>query len=243
MIKHANKILYVGAGLHIMPITHFPQTKQFIFIDSQPRSEFDSVHHKFNNKFYRPNFVNELISICKCYGFIIDSYTIIDKKYYKYIISKKWYYSSWFYKIPIDINPTILVFINERTKQTIRYYISTNIKFNMNKILEKDIATSDGIIVSRYFPETEILHYFSTPKKFFGYTNTGYTNTGYNISNFSSDNQNTIINFLHTCICNTPYYFIEFYTVNDSGVINKRKDFNDFLHNIAQYDIKTCWNN
>lgn len=240
MIKHANKILYVGAGLHIRPITHFPQTKHFIFIDSQPRSEFDSIHHKFNNKFYRPNFVNDLISVCKYYGFNFDSYTIIDKKYYKYIISKKWYYFSWFYKIPSDINPTILVFINETTKQTIRYYISTNIKFNMNKILENDIATSDGIIVSRYFPETEILHYFSKPKKFFG-----YTNTCYNISsNFSSDNQNTIIHFLHNCICNTSYYFIEFYTVDDySGVINKRKDFNDFLHNITQHNIIISWNN
>lgn len=233
MIKHANKILYVGAGLHIMPVTHFPQTKQFIFIDSQPRSEFDSTHPKFYNGFYRPHFVNDLVATCQHYGFILDSYTILDKKYYKNIISNKWYYSSWFYKIPTDINPTVLVFTNKRTKQTIRYYISTNIRFNMNNILENDIATSDGIIVSGYFPEIEILQYFIRPKVFFG-----YTNTCYNISSsFSSDNENTIIYFLHKCICNRQYYFIEFYMVyDDSGVIIKCEDFNSFLDNIKEHD-------
>lgn len=51
LVKHVNKILYVGADLHITPVTHFPQTKQFIFIDSQPRSEFESTHPKFYNGF------------------------------------------------------------------------------------------------------------------------------------------------------------------------------------------------
>lgn len=127
----------------------------------------------------------------------------------------------------------MLVFTNKKTKQTIRYYISTNIKFNMNKILEYNIATSDGIIVSGYFPETCILNYFSAPKTFFGYTNTCYTIS----SSFSTNNENTIIYFLHTCICNTQYYFIEFYMVHDdSGVIIKCEDFNNFLDNIKEHD-------
>lgn len=233
MIKHANKILYVGAGLHIMPVTHFPQTKQFIFIDSQPRSEFDSTHPKFYTGFYRQHFINDLIASCQHYGFIFDSYTILDKNYYKKIISRKWYYSSWFYKIPPDINPTILVFINKKTKQTIRYYISTNIKFNMNKKLEDDISSCDGIIVSGYFPETILLQYFKNPKVFFG-----YTNTCYNISpSFSSECDNTIIYFLHNCICNLQYYFYEFYIVyDDSGIIIKCEDFKNFLNNIKEYE-------
>ena len=68
----------------------------------------------------------------------------------------------------------MLVFHNKKTQQSLTYYASTNIKFNMSKILENDIAQCDGIIVSGYFPEKEILNYFVLPKAFFGYTNTCY---------------------------------------------------------------------
>lgn len=49
MIKHANKILYIGAGCHIEPVTHFPQTKIFVFTDSQPRSQDDSCYPHFES--------------------------------------------------------------------------------------------------------------------------------------------------------------------------------------------------
>ena len=233
MIKHANKILYVGAGCHIEPVTHFPETKQFIFIDSQPRSEFDSFHTKFDNEFYRPHFIDKLLSSCQNYGFILDSYTILDKKYYKKIISKKWYYFSWFYKIPYDINPTMLVFTNKKTHQRLTYYISTNIKFNMNNILQIDICTCDGIIISKYFPENEIFRYFVYPKVLFGYTDTCY----FIEKDTKQQKNNNILYFLHNSICNTQYYFVEFYMIyNDSGVIIKCQDFKHFVETNEEYD-------
>ena len=88
-MNHANKILYVGAGCHIEPVTHFPETKTFVFIDSQPRSEFDSFHPKFNKLFYRSHFLNDLFETCQNYGFTFDSYDFIDNKYCKKIITKK----------------------------------------------------------------------------------------------------------------------------------------------------------
>lgn len=35
------KLLYIGSGLDIEPIIHFNDVKEFIFIDTLPRSEFD----------------------------------------------------------------------------------------------------------------------------------------------------------------------------------------------------------
>ena len=35
----ANKLLYIGSGLHIKPVTDFLKTKKFVFIDTLPRSE------------------------------------------------------------------------------------------------------------------------------------------------------------------------------------------------------------
>ena len=143
MVNNPIKLLYIGAGLHIEPVKHFPQTKNFVFIDSQPRSEFDSSYPKFYLKFYRSNFLNELVDSCLYYGFILDSYTFLDKTYYKKIISKKWYYTSCIYKIPSDINPVMLVFYNRRTQQKLTYYASTNIIFNMSKTLKKSVKKFD----------------------------------------------------------------------------------------------------
>jgi hypothetical protein len=232
--KHANKILYVGAGYHIEPVIHFPETKQFVFIDTQPRSPCEDSP-KFKSYLYRPNFISDLIDCCQYYGFDIESCSILDKKYYKKIVSNGWYYLSCFFKIPNNINPTMLVFFNKNTQQKIVYYVSTNIKFNMNKQLLTDISTCDGIIISGYHPETELLQYFTTPKAFFGYSNTSYVIDTENLK----ETDNTIIYFLHNCICNTPYYFTDFYLVyNDSGVIVNCHDFTNFIETLEYHNDK-----
>jgi hypothetical protein len=231
-VKYADKILYVGAGLHIKSTTHFPETKTFVFVDSQPRSEFDSFYPKFHKMFYKSDFVNNLIEKCKSYGFILESCEILDTDYYKKIINKKWYYTSWFYKIPQYINPTLLVFVNKNTLQKINYYVSCNVRFNMNKQIQYDIATSDGIIVAGYHPESDILQYFVKPKVFFGYNTTYF---GYDPDAPKNEN-NTIIYFLHNCICNTKYYFSDFYMVSDdSGVITKYNSFNNLFRYSQEY--------
>ena len=43
MLKHPNKILYIGAGHNIEPVKHFSQTKEFIFVDSQPRIKNENL--------------------------------------------------------------------------------------------------------------------------------------------------------------------------------------------------------
>lgn len=73
-----------------------------------------------------------------------------------------------------DINPCLMIFYNNKTLQTIKYYISTNIKVDMCKILEKDILESTGIIISGYHPDKIILDYVSIPIKLYCYSNTCY---------------------------------------------------------------------
>ena len=226
MTQYATQLLYIGAGTHIEPVKHFSKTKQFIFIDTQPRSEFDSFRPKFYKPFYRHNFLHKLENIYYSYNFKLEEFYCIDKNYYKKVVSWRWYYSSWIYKIPEYIDPFLLVFKNHKTNQTIKYYISTNIKFNINDQIIHDIRTSDGLIVSGYLPDVEILKYFDNPKIFFG-----YNTTGYNIDEetFDKNYDNNIIYFLQTCICNTQYYFSDFYFVDDeSGEIIKCDNFTKF---------------
>ena len=82
MIKHSNKILYVGAGCHIQPVSHFKNIKEFVFIDTQPRNEFDSYTYHFSEFGYRTKFVVNLIEECRKYNFILNWINIIIKKLY-----------------------------------------------------------------------------------------------------------------------------------------------------------------
>ena len=210
MINHCNKILYIGTGCDIQPVTHFLQTKEFIFIDSQPRNEFDSFYPKFQTHFYRSHFYSHLLESCRKYGFILESTYEFDSDYHKTIMSWKQKITHCFKKLPDFINPTLLVFKNNITNQTINYYISTNIKFNMKPILQLDIEDCDGIIISGHHPDIELLQYIKHPIDFFGYTGTCYTIENNNLYNVEKQN---IIYFLQTCTCNIKYYFKDFFSI------------------------------
>ena len=168
-----NKILYIGTWHHIQPVRDFPQTKEFICIDTQPRNIFDN--QLFYAEYYKHDFYDDLIHKCTCYGFKLKSEEILDKKYYKYIftIKQRLYYSLYSQK-PHHINPTLLIFYNEKTEQTIKYYMSTNIEYNMCTNLQQDIEEADALVVSRYHPNIKVLEYFTKPKIFIGYSNISY---------------------------------------------------------------------
>jgi hypothetical protein len=228
MVKYANKILCIGTGCNIQHVIHFSETKEFVFIDSQPRIKNKKLYleAKFNKKEYVSDFVNNLLLTCLFNGFELETTTVLDKKYYTKIIPNICcYYISWFKKVPKNINPTMLVFTNKKTQQKIIYYISTNINFNINNHLRYDISSSDAIVVTDYFPEISILEYFGTSKIFIGYSNVNYQNVVDN-KYFKND----ILYFLHYYNCNRQYFFTYFYIVdNDSGIITKCIDFDNFL--------------
>jgi hypothetical protein len=221
-MKYSNKMLYIGAGCHVEPVLHFKETKEFIFIDTQPRSEYDSI--EFESLFYRKKFIDNLEEEFKKYDFTIQNVYELDNKYFNKIISWKQYIYYLFFKIPKFINPALIIFENQKTKQIVKYYISTNFKLNMNNKLKEDIKTSDGLIISGFFPQTELLDFFDKPKTFFG-----YTDTIYNIEENNTD-KDTIIYFLHTSICNTPYFFKNFFMIKrESGIIIKCANFKNFV--------------
>jgi hypothetical protein len=200
------KILYIGPWHHIQPVRDFPHVKEFIFIDTQPRSEFDN--NTFYNRFYKCDFYDDLIHKCICFGFELKTEYVIDQNYYKSIftIRQRLYYSLWDV-IPKHINPTLLTFYNETTKQTIKYYISTNIKYTMTPTLQRDIEESDALIVSGYHPNIKLLEYFTKPKIFIG-----YSNTCYDLNKDKDNEEDSIISLLHQT--DKTEYFYNFLAVS-----------------------------
>ena len=81
------KLLYVGAGCNIKTVVHFKDATEFIFIDTQPRSNDEKCSTKFNKNNYVSDFIRNLIEECTKYGFLFHMDYQLDKSYYKKIIS------------------------------------------------------------------------------------------------------------------------------------------------------------
>ena len=216
-----NKILYLGSWHHIQPVRDFPLVKEFIFIDTQPRSEWDT--NFFHIGFYKQNFYDELIHKCKNFGFKLKTEDVLDQNYYKSIftIKQRLYYSLYSQRPP-HINPTLLTFYNETTGQSIKYYISTNIQYNMTPLLQKDIEESEALVISGYHPHIKLLEYFTKPKLFIGYSDTCYDKN----KNEEQNNGDDIISLLNQSY--KSEYFNHYMVVSyKTGQIKKCTDIFD----------------
>ncbi len=186
-----SKLLYIGSGLHLEPIKHFPETKEFVFVDTQPRSEFD-VQNSFYDGFYRKNFYSGLMSTMDGLDFILEKTEELDSEYFTNILSLS-QRISWLGNVKQTfpyICPTLLVFFNYKSGQKLKYYISTNILYNMYFDLENDIKSSDGLIVSGYHPDKILLNYLTPQINLFC-----YDRTCYKIDPNEIDNLDNLINW------------------------------------------------
>lgn len=185
------KLLYIGAGLDFTPVIHFSQVREFVFIDAQPRSEFDGIICEgslFYDGFYRHKFIDLLVKNAAKFGFELVERIELDLDYHKQILTqeqKDFWDICFLEKFP-DTNPGMLIFTNNKTSQMVKYYISTNIKFNMCSRLETDIRKSDGLIIAGYHPDKIILDYISKPIKLYCYTRTCYYLDDEEVDNFDN---------------------------------------------------------
>ena len=101
-MTHANKILYIGAGCHIEPVSHLTETKEFVFIDTQPRSEYETLDPSFDSQYYRYQFLINLEAECSNYGFELETSCEFDNNYFNQIISWKQYFFYCFHNIMIE---------------------------------------------------------------------------------------------------------------------------------------------
>jgi hypothetical protein len=170
MTDNFKKVLYLGSCNHIEVVNYFPKCNEFVLIDTKPRSEHDEKYY-FYEGFYREHFLKRVIKKCKKYGFILDKTIELDSNYINNInniesnnINLK--------DIPY-INPHLLIF-NSKNNRIIKYYISTNILFNMTPILEDDIKTSNTLYVAGYHPDVELLKYINKKINFVGDNKTIY---------------------------------------------------------------------
>jgi hypothetical protein len=197
------RVAYLGSWHHIQVTADLLKKgiKEFVCIDTQPRSEYDQT--SFFPEFYRLQFTKKLLETCKTFGFEHISSTVLDADYIRKIgiasevidteIRKRMNFST-VYK---DACPTLLKFRNAKTDQTLHYYISTNILYNMCPTLEEDLRGCSGLIISGYFPHKTILTYLPKDIEFYCYSNTVYRS--------DEDTVGTVMNVLNKGI----FHFID----------------------------------
>jgi hypothetical protein len=224
----SNKILYIGTGLHLDVLKHFESTKEFIFVDVMPRSEFDSPD-SFYEGFYRNNFYARLIELANGYGFVLEKTEELDPEYFVNILDIV-QRIKWLGKVKEtfpNICPTLLTFFNQQTGQKLKYYISTNILYNMCWDLENDIRSSEGLIISGYHPNKILLKYISFPLNLYC-----YDGTCYKINDDEEDDFDNLVYWLFHNLEWVTKYFSNIYLVqNDSGIMIK-------YNNMEELDVE-----
>jgi hypothetical protein len=173
-LPSASKIMYIGAGLDLAPLDHLKTANEFVYVDTLPRSEFDRKG-TFREYYYRDDFVDRLKDSLKDKGFMFLYEEVLDPEYFTDILS--WYqrlvYLNKVKQTFPYICPTRLIFYNNNTKQTLKYYVSTNLEYNMpDNYLCSDLETCDGWIVSGFHPPKCLSYYISMPLIFYGYSST-----------------------------------------------------------------------
>ena len=152
--------LYIGAGLDLKIIKNIPNVKKFVFVDSQPSSEFGleecwlkDPSYIFNcfcpswtpfiNDYYKPNFISDLKKTA-----VDENIKLVSEE-----VNKK------------------LTF--EYNNQTIEYFVNISVPENLSSI-ENDIENFNHLIVSGFFPHHSILDYTKKNITFWGNSNTIY---------------------------------------------------------------------
>lgn len=141
--------VYVGAGLDIVPVLRFKNIKTFIYVDSQPLTEFGSIEPR--PQYMRPEFPLKLYKLMTKHGF--------DKNY--------------------TGDPLINVYYNPRTGVTLKYFMNVPFPHNLSDLLLKEISNANILICCGYLPSDVLIGLMkSGPKIFIGDNKTIYNDDG-----------------------------------------------------------------
>jgi hypothetical protein len=153
----SQKAIYIGAGIDIVPVLLFDTIDEYIYIDSQPFSEFGtqtyivktntakhvSRDERFFNDFSRGNFMENLINVMKQNYFIM-----------------------------VEKNNDFLLFKNN--KKTIKYYYSCAFPEYITKEMKDELKDCNVLILVGHDPHKDILKYIKLPTTIITSNNTVY---------------------------------------------------------------------
>jgi hypothetical protein len=137
--------VYVGAGTDIKPLLIFKYISTFIYIDSQPLTEFGNA--ALFSGCARPKFPLQIYQILTKHGFIKTT----------------------------QITPNLHEYYNPKTGRTLKYYMNCCFPKDLPQCLLNDIKTANTLICCGHSPPAALISMMkSGPKTFIGDNKTCY---------------------------------------------------------------------
>ena len=227
------KILYVGAGLHTKVLEDFSETRDFVFIDSRPRNEYGNEY--YYRPLYRGEFTNMLSKKLLHQGFEKYEYIQFTNKYEEIKVE--------------NLNSSCLFYYNKcgknlRSERELKYFISTSDRHDLfeNDYLHKELQECDNVVVSGYYPHSNILRYLTKPFHFVGYNTTVYSkNLKSHLKKFSDDHErNSIMTFLHKFPEIIKSYTLVDYNTGEKKTFNTYSEFYKMYKNDLRFMDCDC---
>ena len=182
-------LLYIGAWSDFSVVKFFPTTNKFIFVDTQPRNEFDDDYPVEESLFERPYFLQQIFQAAE-----IEGFELVSKKVLK-VYSENKLKNQTLYKFKSKAESKANTDAeNEAKYQEIDYYVSSNFRKDELPELNKEIKNCHGIIVSGYFPHSDLFKMFDNNINIYLMSGTYYSRIEFNET---GEDENNIINYLY----------------------------------------------
>ena len=140
-----NKAIYIGAGTDLVPVIVIEDIKEFIYIDSQPFSEFGT--HAYDETNNISSYVEKKDRHENSFSrkfFLENLHKVMDQINFKLI----------------DSNADYLLFTKDN--RSVKYYYSCAFPEYIDNAIKNDIKTCDTIIMASHDPHHKIFEYLQT---------------------------------------------------------------------------------
>lgn len=170
------KAVYIGAGVDLIPFIVYDSIKTFIYVDSQPISEFGMVGW-CDSKMYRHSFLDSLDKVMSQNKLSFVNDMMVN-----------------------DIN-----YLEYRTddNRCIKYFVNTPFPEKVDMALHDEIASSDTLIICGYHPPSSIITMMPLLKNIICDNHTSYT---YDVVNYLYNTTNDYNYYLMKEITSYEYW-------------------------------------
>ena len=205
-------LVYVGCGTDFDLLSKLPQIKEFVYIDSQPKSEFGYIEYDtgyFHRKNYMKNFSENIdksfnkVNIVPTYPDVYFNFSTDQTLYHYYSLPFPW---------------------------TSRIYQYSITKDDINKLTNL-LGNTTHLVIKGYNPSTKIFKYFNKNQ----ITLITDKNTYYpgNINKLDSEDLDRVTTDLFLNKNNIQKRIKEILYFDDKTFINSYKSYIEFLYNIT----------
>jgi hypothetical protein len=213
-----NQAVYIGAGLDLIPVLVCKDIKKFIYIDSQPFSEFGThVYTKQNNK----RIIATLETREK-----YDKNNLFGRFNFRFRLDKLMKQNNF---LLVSETKYCLLFKND-LNQVIKYHISCAFPEFLTDEIVDDIAQCNTLILCGYHPRKIILALIKEPKIIIGNCRTVYQDC--------DDEESNIIEYLY----NNPYIVEKYLLLKEINEYEYWEDKNIIPSIRDNYKIIECKN-